>query len=233
MANVGLNLVYLPQHQLLMCADCQKIIGANAYKEHGRSRHDAKITKEFRGEMDKWISSLEPPPLSTTEISALVPTFKTYIPELPVQDGWECLGCGKCKTSLQHAKACARKHDACGEVRETKVQFLVMEGNRRTYYAVELPKGNTVEESETQQDEDEFKFQRRVIVNLDLQVPNLSTTALLGNSVDRSSLYKDNRWLQRCRFISNLPPDFVSQKAALLEIPTPGVDDPVLVLLWR
>ena len=109
------------------------------------------------------------------------------------------------------------------------MQFLVMEGNRRTYYAVEVPAELPAEEDGAQ---DEFR--RKVVANLDLQIPNLLTGAGLEKGTDRSNLYKDNRWLQRCRFITGLPTGFVPQNAGLLEIPKPGSDDDaVLVVIWR
>ena len=131
-----LNLTYRKDLQILICLECGIALGRTAVYHHASKQHGVTSNQTT---IETWLSSLDPPPLDTAQLHVLVKSHNSYIKELQVEDGYECLGCRKVLTREDKIRTCAKKHTPSSGYRKTKIQHLVEAGNRRSYYAVELP----------------------------------------------------------------------------------------------
>lgn len=133
MLDIGLNLIFQPYFSIFICVDCKTSLGSTAICHHVREWHSLSLTDS---RISEWISTLEPSPLDTKELSQLAVTHSAWVPELPVCTSYQCDSCGKCLTSRNKISTHCNKHDPRASWAETIVQTLVEVGNRRTYYKV-------------------------------------------------------------------------------------------------
>ncbi|RPB18137.1 hypothetical protein L211DRAFT_854420 [Terfezia boudieri ATCC MYA-4762] len=221
MLDIGLNLILQPQFGILICADCKTSLGSSAIYHHACVKHSISLTD---ARISEWISTLNPPPLDTKALHLLAVTHSTWIPELPVQPGYECQACGKCLTGRDKIRTHCNKHNPCASWAETTVQTLVEIGNRRSYYKVvpakpSLPTDNTTNAIET--------FFSQQLLNI---VKNTPTTSSEGQDINTihiavEHVNKAERWLNRTQYACNFPAVLLTARRRLLDPPTKGFEE--------
>ena len=154
--------------------------------------------------ISEWLSTLVAPPLDTKALHLLALSHSTFIPELPVQPGYECLSCGKCLTSRDKIRTHCNKHDPRASWAETTVQALVEVGNWRSYYKVS-PALSSPSAQHTLVPIETFFAQQRLDI-----IKNVLRASDDGQDVPAlqiavQEVNKAERWLNRTHYATNFP----------------------------
>lgn len=219
-----LGLQYLPHTRIILCSACRVTVGRAAVEGHLHRKHGEKIGKEFRDEMTKWIASLPQQPLTDLEMEELSKTHTTYIPELPIEDGYKCQGCGLAFKNLKNIKRCANRHNPPSSYIPCKIQIIFSVGARHTYFPVDNPPNPTFQPSEACVDMQESPTSPSSALAAFFQTEKDSvnkyhpTCAITpeDQTESREKLLKGDLWLKRCGFTSELSPAFIQNYKHLI-----------------